>query len=38
LWGEIPDKQKDLIIRLVNKNAEKENMIGVLMQREEWLY
>ena len=29
---EIIEKQNDLIIDLVNENAEKENMIEVLMQ------
>jgi len=29
---EIIEKQNDLIIELVNENAEKENMIKVLMQ------
>lgn len=31
---EILNKQKELIIRLVNENVEKENMIEVLMQEE----
>ena len=31
-------KQNKLITELVNENLEKENMINVLMQREEYLY
>ena len=32
---EMIDKQNKLITELVNENAEKENMINVLMQQEE---
>ena len=31
-------KQNELITRLVNENAEKENMINELIQQEEYLY
>ena len=31
-------KQNETIIKLTNENVEKENMINVLMQREEYLY
>ncbi len=31
-------RQNKLIAKLVNENAEKENMINVLMQKEEYLY
>lgn len=31
-------KQNKLIAKLVNENAEKENMINELMQQEEYLY
>lgn len=31
-------KQNELISKLVSENAEKENMINVLMQQEEYLY
>lgn len=31
-------KQKELIDGLVNENLEKENMINVLIQQEEYLY
>jgi len=31
-------KQKDLIAKLTNENAEKENMINELMQQEEYLF
>lgn len=31
-------KQNEMITRLTNENMEKENMINVLMQQEEFLY
>ena len=31
-------RQKDLIAKLVNENLEKENMINMLIQQEEYLY
>ena len=31
-------KQKQMLFSLVNENIEKENMINVLMQKEEYLY
>lgn len=31
-------KQNEIMISLVNENLEKENMINVLMQKEEYLY
>lgn len=35
---EMIKKQNDMIAKLVNENAEKENMINELMQKEEYLY
>lgn len=35
---EVIVKQNDTIIKLVNENLEKENMIEVLSQQEEYLY
>lgn len=35
---EMIKKQNETIAKLVNENLEKENMINVLMQQEEYLY
>lgn len=35
---EIIQKQKDIIASITNENLEKENMINVLMQQEEYLF
>ena len=36
--SDVINNQNDLIARLINENLEKENMINVLMQKEEYLY
>ena len=38
MQDEMIRKQNELITKLVNENAEKENMINELMQQEEYLY
>lgn len=36
--GETIHKQNELIAKLTNETLEKENMINIIMQQEEYLY